>query len=250
MIGAIYLATSGALLNQKRMEVITNNLANVNTAGFKKDEVSFRIKESPADVGENLMRVSLNSHRQTPPLWLEMAVTTNYASGPTKQTGSPFDFAISGRGFFSVQTPDGVRYTRDGRFSMDQDGQLVTSDGHPVLGDGGPIQVNGQSLIVDEDGNISVDGNAVDQFRIVTFKNADALRKIGNSLFAAAGANTTGESTEAVQVRQGVIEKSNVSTIRMMTEMIEVIRSYESYQKAIRSVDEATAKSINEVGRV
>jgi flagellar basal-body rod protein FlgG len=179
-----------------------------------------------------------------------MTVNTDFSAGPTQKTGNPLDFAISGEGFFSVQTPEGVRYTRDGRFSINEDGELVTLSGYPVLGEGGPIQVDGPSLAMDETGTITIDGNPVDRFKIVTFQNPMALKKIGDRLFAPMEAVGGAKPAEAVQLHQGVVEQSNVTTIRMMTEMIEVLRSYESYQKAIRSIDEATAKSINDVGRV
>jgi len=134
--------------------------------------------------------------------------------------------------------------------NLDQDGMLVTMDGLPVLGEGGPINIEGDVFTVGVKGNISVDGNLVDTIKIVGFEKPDALKKTGNSLFALADKNEAESKMENTGVSQGFIELSNVNAIRMMTEMIEVLRGYESYQKAIKTADEANAKAINDVGRV
>ncbi|MBW2590368.1 MAG: hypothetical protein JRD71_06570 [Deltaproteobacteria bacterium] len=136
------------------------------------------------------------------------------------------------------------------KFSLNQDGMLVTMDGLPVLGEGGPINIEGDTFTVDVKGNISADGNLVDTIKIVGFQKQDVLKKTGNSLFAIADNNAIESRVENTGVSQGFIELSNVNAIRMMTEMIEVLRGYESYQKAIKTADETTAKAINDVGRV
>jgi flagellar basal-body rod protein FlgG len=166
-----------------------------------------------------------------------------------KHTGNPFDLALEGDGFFCIKTEQGTQYTRNGNFSLDQDGMLVTMDGLPVLGEGGPINIEGDTFTVGVKGNISVDGNLVDTIKIVGFEKPDALEKTENSLFAIADKNEVESKAENTGVSQGFIELSNVNAIRMMTEMIEVLRGYESYQKAIKTADEANAKAINDVGR-
>jgi len=127
---------------------------------------------------------------------------------------------------------------------------MVTMDGLSVLGEGGPINIEGNTFTVDAKGNISVDGSQVDTIKIIGFQNPDALKKTGNSLFEIADKNAVETKAENTGVSQGFIELSNVNAIRMMTEMIEVLRGYESYQKAIKTADEANAKAINDVGRV
>ncbi|MBT8373863.1 MAG: flagellar basal-body rod protein FlgF, partial [Deltaproteobacteria bacterium] len=131
-----------------------------------------------------------------------------------------------------------------------QDGMLVTMDGLEVLGEGGSINIDGTAFTVDAKGNVSVDGNLVDTIKIVGFEQPDGLKKTGNSLFTIVDNNTVEIKAENTGVSQGFIELSNVNAISMITEMVEVLRGYESYQKAIKTADEANAKAINDIGRV
>ncbi len=249
MSGGIYMSAAGALAYEKRMQVISNNLANINTSGFKKDKGHFLIIDSPDSIKEDLEKKSISTGKQQPPLWLQFETITDFSAGPMKHTGNPFDLALEGDGFFCIKTEQGTQYTRNGNFSLDQDGMLVTMDGLPVLGEGGPINIEGDTFTVGVEGNISVDGNLVDTIKIVGFEKPDALEKTENSLFAIADKNEVESKAENTGVSQGFIELSNVNAIRMMTEMIEVLRGYESYQKAIKTADEANAKAINDVGR-
>ena len=250
MSGGIYMSAAGAMAYEKRMQVISNNLANINTSGFKKDKGHFLIIDSPDSIKEDLEKKSISTGKQQPPLWLQFETITDFSAGPMKHTGNPFDLALEGDGFFCIKTEQGTQYTRNGNFSLDQDGMLVTMDGLPVLGEGGPINIEGDTFTVGVEGNISVDGNLVDTIKIVGFEKPDALEKTENSLFAIADKNEVESKAENTGVSQGFIELSNVNAIRMMTEMIEVLRGYESYQKAIKTADETTAKAINDVGRV
>jgi flagellar basal-body rod protein FlgG len=249
MSGGIYMSAAGAMAYEKRMQVISNNLANINTSGFKKDKGHFLIIDSPDSIKEDLEKKSISTGKQQPPLWLQFETITDFSAGPLKHTGNPFDLALEGDGFFCIKTEQGTQYTRNGNFSLDQDGMLVTMDGLPVLGEGGPINIEGDTFTVGVKGNISVDGNLVDTIKIVGFEKPDALEKTENSLFAIADKNEVESKAENTGVSQGFIELSNVNAIRMMTEMIEVLRGYESYQKAIKTADEANAKAINDVGR-
>lgn len=249
MSGGIYMSAAGAMAYEKRMQVISNNLANINTSGFKKDKGHFLIIDSPDSIKEDLEKKSISTGKQQPPLWLQFETITDFSAGPLKHTGNPLDLALEGDGFFCIKTEQGTQYTRNGNFSLDQDGMLVTMDGLPVLGEGGPINIEGDTFTVGVEGNISVDGNLVDTIKIVGFEKPDALEKTENSLFAIADKNEVESKAENTGVSQGFIELSNVNAIRMMTEMIEVLRGYESYQKAIKTADEANAKAINDVGR-
>lgn len=249
MSGAIYMSAAGAMAYEKRMQVISNNLANINTSGFKKDKGHFQIINSPDSIKEDLEKNSISTEKQQPPLWLQFETKTDFTSGPLKHTGNPLDLALEGDGFFCIKTEQGTQYTRNGSFSLDQEGMLVTMDGLPVMGEGGPINIEGNTFSVDVKGNISVDGSQVDTIKIVGFQKQDALKKTGNSLFEIADKNAVETKAENTGVSQGFIELSNVNAIRMMTEMIEVLRGYESYQKAIKTADEANAKAINDVGR-
>jgi flagellar basal-body rod protein FlgF len=169
----------------------------------------------------------------------------------------PFDLALSGNGFFCVQTPDGVMYTRRGDFTVSADEVLVTQEGFPVLGKGGEIQIKlskapdaKREFSISEDGTVTVDGSEVDRLRIVDFTQSHALEKAGHNYYRALKPRSLEELNEDFRVSQGFLELSNVNTISMMTEMIEVLRGYESYQKMMRSVDDMNAKLINDVGRL
>jgi flagellar basal-body rod protein FlgF len=255
MSGSIYMAATGALAYEKRLQLLANNLANVDTAGFKKDRGRFReFKLAEAGANKNL---PLQSHQlSAPQYWMQYSTYTDFSAGALKKTGNPFDLALSGHGFFCVQTPDGIMYTRRGDFALNADEVLVTQEGWPVLGRSGDIQIKLSKLAADrrefsisEDGTVTVDGSAVDRLRIVDFTQSHALEKAGNNYYRALKPNMLEELDENLEVSQGFLELYNVDTIRMMTEMIEVLRGYESYQKIMRSVDDMNAKLINDVGR-
>jgi flagellar basal-body rod protein FlgG len=256
MSGSIYMAATGAMAYEKRLQLLANNLANANTAGFKKDRGRFRAFEL-SDVTNNQNLPGNRDESQAAEYWMEYRSYTDFSTGGLKKTGSPFDLALSGNGFFCVQSPDGVLYTRRGDFTVNADELLVTQEGWPVLGKGGEIEVklakpskDKQEFSISEDGSVTVDGSQVERLRIVDFTQLHALEKAGNNYYRALQPRALEELDEDLQVNQGYLELSNVDTINMMTEMIEVLRGYESYQKMMRSVDDMNAKLINDVGRV
>jgi flagellar basal-body rod protein FlgG len=188
---------------------------------------------------------------------MEYSTYTDFSAGALRKTGRPFDLALSGNGFFCVRTPDGVMYTRRGDFTVDADELLVTQEGFPVLGKGGEIRIDLakpsgdiREFSISEDGTVTVDGSEVDRLRIVDFTQSHALEKAGHNYYRALKPRALEELDENLMISQGFLELSNVDTIRMMTEMIEVLRGYESYQKIMRSVDDMNAKLINDVGRL
>lgn len=242
MSGMIYKAGAGAILQQIRLETYANNLANVNTSGFKADQPVFRFEapEIASDSGDNAARLS--------PYALPLEYVTNFEAGPVRATGGPMDVAIVGKGFFEVQTPDGPQYTRNGRLSINADGMLSTTEGLPVMGQGGEINIEGGRIEISEEGEVLVDGDIVGVLKVVDFSDPSGLKKVGNSLFAVDNAAAGLVEAEGYRIAQGALEASNVDAIRTMTEIIETLRVFETYQKVIRSADEATAKTINEVG--
>jgi flagellar basal-body rod protein FlgF len=254
MSGSIYLAASGAMLEQMRLEVLANNIANVGTPGFKQDLPIFRVSAPSQDplaastgTGEDSTAIQ-EIQPYTPPF----DYRTDFSTGALQKTGNPLDLALVGNGFFVIRTPEGERYTRQGSFRLNDEGVLCSQDGYPVLGQGGEIAIDGRQVAVGQDGSIEVDGQQVAKLRLVNFSAPENLRKVGSSLFvnaAESGANQESEATD-VQVDQGFIETSNVNAIRAMTDMIECLRVSEAYQKVIRSADEATAQTINDVGSV
>jgi len=254
MSGSIYMAATGALAYEKRLQMIANNLANVNTVGFKKDMGRFNAFALSLADASNDLPVSWQQS-QAPQYWMEFNTYTDFSSGDKKKTGNPFDLALTGRGFFCVKTPDGVRYTRRGDFTVNSDEVLVSHEGYPVMGRGGEIQINLSKpsgdiheFSVSEDGFVTVDGSQVDRLRIVDFTNSSGLEKAGHNLYRAVNPRTLEDMDEDFKISQGFLEISNVEVVRMMTEMIEVLRGYESYQKMMRSMDDMNAKLINDVG--
>lgn len=249
---AIYPVLSGALAQEKRLELITNNLSNVGTSGYKKDVPVF----------EGLIPENTNNAEQvggnvtsSPAFGHFSRTTTDLSAGAVRTTGQPLDIAIEGEGFFSVQTPEGIRYTRNGHFTLDTNGQLATSGGFPVLGSGGPITLPAGAVSIDSDGRISVSGGEagatpieIDLLPVYQFSKPEQLKKIGGTLFEAINGDAI-PSTEG-KLRQGALEGSNVDPVEEMVAMIEVMRLYESAQKAIQTADQIAGKVSNEIGQV
>jgi len=249
MSGEITGILSGARAQEIRLEVLANNMANVNTVGFKEDRV-FRIPPTLSSVPEEISGASLAdnplSDNSSPPV----CTFTNFEQGHMKGTGNALDMALDGEGFFSVQTSQGIQYTRKGNFVLNSNGTLVTQEGYPVLGKGGgEIQISGQEVVVGSSGAIIVDGVEVDTLDIVDFADKKELLKNGDSLYSPLDPNKPGSPAEKTLVQQGFIEASNVDSIKIMTEMIDVIRGYESYQKILQSMNETNSQT-NEIGKL
>jgi flagellar basal-body rod protein FlgF len=258
MSQSIYAAASGALVQQMRLSVLSNNLANINTVGFKEDRTVFRAylpgsaaggEEPPKTMGlEDSMKDQSSAAGN---LFVCFEGTkTNFSQGSVRLTGNSFDMALEGKGFFCVRTPDGIAYTRRGSFTLNDEGVLVTQDGHPVMGEGGEIRPGKREFHVDEDGVVKAGEMRIDDIKVVDFPQPYSMKKVGDTLFVPVNSIAEPGRAEDIKVRQGFVEMSNVVAVRAMTEMIEVLRAYESYQKIIQSIDDCTEKTINEVGRV
>jgi len=247
MSGSIFMATSGAEMQRTRMQILSNNLANINTTGYKEDRAVFRVPDDGLnpDAGQgNEMEGGATSFSTVIP----MTAYTDYSRGPIQRTGNPLDIAIEGDGFFSIQTDEGVRYTRSGALTVNPEGILSTADGDPVMGEGGEIPIDGAEVRFDGSGNVIVDGKVTDKLRIVEISDPAALRKIGKTLFQMDESKGTEEALEYGGVQQGFLEGSNVNAVKVMTELIEVQRGYESYQKMIRTMGEMASRVISGVG--
>ncbi|NLI59303.1 MAG: flagellar hook-basal body protein [Clostridium sp.] len=257
MIRGLYTSGWSMLANTKQMDIISNNLANVNTNAYKKDTVVYesfpemlikRINDSKST--DNPSGRVGNMH-----LGNDVGeVFTYYTRGQLTKTDRSLDMAIadSDLAFFTVAVPldNGnfvQRHTRDGAFVLNADGQLVTKEGYFVMGEGGIITLGSEDFSVLEDGTILENGQAINRLLISEFENENALRKIGENLVEAAGANPNEFSGV---VKQGYLEQSNVNAISEMVNMITVMRAYEANQKVLQAQDEALAKAVNEVGRV
>jgi flagellar basal-body rod protein FlgG len=178
-------------------------------------------------------------------------IKTNFEQGQLHPTENPFDFAIQGNGFFAIETPNGTRYTRNGEFTLDSEGYLVTKEGYKVLGENGQIRLEGKNITVNENGEILNNEEYVDKLQLIDFKDHSRLFKEGDGLMNIRNEEFTDNAIEANgTVNQGFIEGSNVNSVKQMVEMITVLRSYEASQRLIKSHDELLSKSVNEIGRV
>ncbi len=215
MIQATLGAIFGKSYMERRLDLITNNLANVNTAGFKGSRAYLIYKSQK---GEGVIPLLIDSY-------------IDFSKGPLIETKNPLDLAIEGEGFFVVMTEEGARYTRAGNFRLDAEKKLVTQDGYPVVGQNGHIYLDGSDIRVESDGSVFVDGRFVDRLRIVDFEKRTNLRHAGRSLFVNSDPSNREKIIDKIEVRQGYLEGSNVNLIRELVEMISVLRAYETYSK-------------------
>lgn len=226
MENALLVGLSRQVALSRELEIVSNNIANLNTTGFKSDGAVFEEFLSPtARSAMNANSISFVRDRAT---WHD------FSAGPIDRTGNPLDVAIDGKGFLVVQTPRGERYTRNGALQINASGELVTSEGHKIVGDGGPIQFQptDTNVSIAKDGTISVQEGAQSKtsslrgkLRLVSFDQQQRLLKDGSSSFATGEGQTPADDT-ASSVIQGSVEKSNVRGVIEMTRMIEITRSY------------------------
>lgn len=238
MNAAMYKALSGALVQARRLEVVTQDLSNVNTAGYKGVRLAFR------EVLEG---------RQPPNLRVGGQVAfseqrTNFSDGTLHNTGNPLDLALVGDGLFTVQTANGMRYSRQGAFSLSSSRTIVTPSGEPLLGENGPIRVNGSSVLVQPDGTVLVDGTEVDKLRIRRPKDAHHLTREGANYFRATD-DEMESAAKTTEVLRNTIEDANVSPIESMVSLIDVERQFEAYERAMKTMDGVTEKVVNETGK-
>jgi len=252
MIG-LYMARSALLLQQAKVEVIGNNLANQKTVGFKRDETvqrSFaemlvyqinpsRWEELPGPPGRRL--VGGMAHN----IALD-GVLTSFAEGPLVETGRSLDFALVGDGYFRVQAPEGFLYTRNGRFFLDEAGRLVTAEGYLVWGESGPIVAGSADLIVTKDGVLYAAGEESGRLQLVSFALEMPPVKSGGNYFLAPEDGAFAEST--AQVWSGFLESSNVDLTKEMVKLMEVRRCYEAMQKLVSTYNSLLSKAANELG--
>jgi flagellar basal-body rod protein FlgG len=246
----VYTVASGGMASLERLEAVSQNLANANTAGYKAGRVVFEVRPLTRD-GE-VSGLSLDPILgRTAAQVAEVATVRDFAQGPVRTSGNPLDAALTGEGFFAVATPRGERYTRQGSFALDRDGYLVTHHGERVQGDGGDIRVGGGDIAIGDDGSITADGLAVGRIKVVGFGPTPQLVPEGAALFAPMpGVVGTPIDAASVRMQPGAIEASNVDAVASMVELVEVSRGFESYMRTMQRLDEVAQRSINEVGKV
>ena len=238
---SLYDCYQGLKAQMDRLEVVSNNLANLDTPGFKADK-SFislfqqAVKGSGADTHNYLMASSY----------------TDFETGVLTQTENPLDLAVEGKGFFTVKTPTGLAYTRNGSFRLSSEGYLVTQDGNRVQGTSGDIQIPSQGdVTIDQMGNISAGGVPVGTLKIVDFTDYSGLEKTGASLFRIANPTTKETPPTEFTIRQGYRENSNVKATETMVDVITILRRFEMLQKALQSMrNDIDRKVVDQVGTV
>lgn len=253
MIRALYTTVSGLITQEAKQDVITNNLANAATTGFKGDDLvlkkfndvliqNYDKMDGDKNVRNVIGKLSNGSEIDE--------VYTNFQQGDIQDTDSDTDFALNGTGFFTV-SKNGQQYlTRDGHFHISSNGNLQTEDGNDVLGinangTAAPINVGNGKITCDSHGNIYVDGVSKGKFSLVEVSDTKTLKKIGDNLYQGQGTQATNTS-----VKQKALEKSNVNIINGMIDMMTVMRTFETNQKIMQSLDDTLGKAVNDIGSI
>lgn len=239
MLRGLYTSATGMVAEMERQNVTANNLANVDTVGFKRDNI----------VQMPFAELLLNAYSKDPPrevgkLGLGVQTVTefcDFTTGMQNLTGNPYDFAIEGNGLFAVQGKNSVKFTRAGNFTLNKERYLVTREGYNVLGQNGPIRLEDNDQI-SEEGNIIREGEVIDSFQVF---DPEGMVKEGDSLYTCPSAIPATN----YQILRGTLERSNVNAIREMIQMITVTRNYETNQKALTAHDETLGRVINDLAR-
>jgi flagellar basal-body rod protein FlgG len=214
-----------------QMDGVANNLANTSTPGYKAEHL--RALQAASESAENTIPETI----------------IDFRPGMPEKTGNALDLRIEGDGFFAVQTREGQAFTRRGDFTIDRENRLVTQEGDPVMGENGLIRLKKGVITIGRDGSVLVDADVAGKLRVVDFENRSALKRIGGSLYKDPG--TAGmKKPVRFEISSGFLELSNVDMIREMTEMIDVNRSFESYQKIIQTLSDLDKLSVNRIGRL
>jgi flagellar basal-body rod protein FlgF len=249
MDNTLYVALSRQAVLQRALDLAANNIANQDTVGFKVEELTTATDPiSPPSSSTNLSPVNYV---------LDTGVARDFGQGELSQTGNPLDVALQGPGFFTIQTANGPRYTRDGRFTLDPQGQLTDAKGDPVLSAGGsPIVANPQQgqILIAKDGSVSqtdVNGQAVQlgKLGVVQFANLSALSKQGASQYSDSSGQTPVPVTNA-KVAQGFVEHSNVNPVKEVTSLIAISRAYDRMQDIMSSTMDLSSKAIDSLGQL
>jgi flagellar basal-body rod protein FlgF len=257
LVRGLYTAYTGMANEQKRLDIIANNLANASTVGYKEENVTNQAFDEVLTIK---VRDNSESFVDRPVGRMSLGVKlgeayTNFTQGSLRNTGNTYHLALEGKGFFAVSVTDrdgnaDIKYTRNGTFTMTKDGHIVDSDGNHLLGESGEIivPVDAADVVIDATGGIYADGNYVDTLLITDFEDYNYLKRAGDTMFEALeGAVTIPASAT---VAQGYTEQSNVNVVSEMVEMIAVTRAYEANQKVIQSIDQTLDLAANSVGKV
>ncbi len=246
-----YVAASAGLYQMRRLEVVTNNLANSSTAGFKRQLLSGDVQSFEQTLARQLADgdpFARPDHERTPGV-VNLETVTDFSQGPIKETGNPLDAALRDpKSFFVVNTPDGPQYTRAGNFTLNVEGELVTQDGFQVQGDGGAITVTGQGAAINPDGSVVAQGRTLGRIQMVRFEDPKVLERAGNTRFRLSPGKPQPEQIEGEVIPQS-LEMANVSAIGSMVELIATNRAFQAYTKSAETIDQLNQTAINQIGR-
>jgi flagellar basal-body rod protein FlgG len=257
MVRGLFTAYTGMANEQKRLDIISNNIANAATVGYKEESVANQSFDQMLTVKiRDGSQAHLTKRIGNMSLGVKIGeVYTDYGQGSVRTTGNTYDLAIEGNGFFAVRTVDkagneSVRYTRNGEFKLTQDGYIVDADGNHLQTDSGDAQVpvDAASVAIDRSGNIYADGTLVDKITLVDFADYDYLEKVGDVSYKALEGAEMIEATGTML--QGYTEQSNVNAVSEMVDLIVITRAYEANQKVIQTTDSMLEKAANSVGQV
>jgi flagellar basal-body rod protein FlgF len=243
MENAQLITLSKQIALQRQMDVVANNMANINTNGFKSENMLFEDYLMPKAKDNDFGGQDRNLHYTQ-----DWSTIHDMTTGPIEQTGNPLDVALQGEGFLSVQTPQGTRYTRNGALTIDNQGQLVDLDGNPVLGDSGPIKFDSSDtdISISQNGTISSSNGTKGKLAVVEFANPQVLAKQGDNYYSGP-AGTPATQTEVIQ---GSIEKSNVSGVTTMADMIRVERAYQQLATLMQQQSDLRSTAVQKLGDV
>ncbi len=244
MNNALMVGLTRQMVLRRQMDVTANNIANMSTAGFKVEKLLLKnVSDGSARHLDGPSKINFVQ---------DTGVTRRFSDGQLEKTGRAFDLAIKGPGFFVIETPQGERYTRDGRFAVNDTGTLSTSDGMAVLDDGGApivLDVNGEAPVITKDGSVQVGGLEVARLDIANFNALDKLKKVGEGRFKAP-ANLEVLAVESPKVLQYHLERSNVVGIVEMSRMIETTRAYQSVSNMLNQAETLSKRTIERLGSV
>ena len=259
MLNNIYTSLSGAVAQEQAMDIIANNLANLNTVGFKGESVTFTLlnAEPQIDADQPLppanYKISMNDLfplRGNEISYVGISgIHKDLSQGSPIETKNPFDLMIEGDGFFSVNTPEGVRYTRNGAFSLNAEGALIDQMGNTILGEKGTIFLKDQKVEINRLGEIYQGETLLDRIQIIKFENSEQLQNVGKNYLFFDGDSNGISRIDMPTLKQGYLESSNVNAIKNLTQLILAHRSYEAYHKAIKNMDGMMDKSSNVIGQ-
>ncbi|MCF7802870.1 MAG: flagellar hook-basal body protein [Candidatus Marinimicrobia bacterium] len=241
----VLAATSNMLARIRELEITANNISNVNTPGYKRDQYF-------ANILEDAQQATGANQTATDKAGLKMVERNivDLSQGSLHKTGNPLDLGINGKGFFVIQDEDaGDLYTRNGSFQVNDEGYLTTSSGKRVLGDGGEIYLENGEVRISKEGNISVNGDLIDKLRLVLPEEGTDIIKLGNSEYQFEAQPVNSEEDHGVLV-QGFLEQSNVNPISAIVKLVALQRDFDSNQKMVQSFDDINKVSANDVGRI